>query len=158
MDCVQYLSDSSKKEFRSTWQARHPRDAWIGITALDHAHSVHVPCPDGGLPANVSELLAGKGDFIFTGMYSHERGPRAAREWARLNPDVPVRVLRGGFQKLMTHKILAFLGHVRRAHGGGHAARPAFAILEDDNKHVASFASKRGAGGEVHHRIKWLTP
>ena len=67
------------------------------------AHSVHVPCPDGGLPANVSELLAGRGDLIFTCMYSHERGPRAAREWARLNPGVTVRVLRGGFQKLMTH-------------------------------------------------------
>ena len=35
-------------------------------------------------------------------------------------------------------EISAFLA---RGHGGGHAARCVFAILEDDDKHVASFAS-----------------
>jgi hypothetical protein len=48
-------------------------------------------------------VWTGKDDLIFTCMYSHERGPRAAREWARMNPGISVRVLRGGIQKLITH-------------------------------------------------------
>ena len=43
-------------------------------------------------------VWAGKDDLIFTCMYSHEQAPRAAREWARMNPGISVRVLRGGFQ------------------------------------------------------------